>query len=145
MRRCSRAACAAASAIKRARAFSSHCFAGSIIFSATDRAGWLLVLLMPGSNLVCMMVGYRRMRAPWFAGLLAVGIVAKLIVLWIGGQIFEDQIRWFLDVIGRWQWWIVIGLFGISFLQSGISARRRLAQFEAGVSPVETIDDEPTR
>ncbi len=110
--------------------------------TAVDRAGWLLVLLMPGSNLVCMMSGYRRMRIGWFGGLLAVGIVGKLIVLWIGGNIFEDQIRAFLDAINRYQWWIVIGLFAISFLQSGFSARRRLDQFEAGVSPVETIDDE---
>ena len=113
--------------------------------TAMDRAGWLLVLLMPGSNLVCMMAGYRRMRPAMFGSLLAVGIVAKLVVLWIGGKIFEDQIRWFLDVINRYQWWIVIGLFAISFLQSGFSARRRLERFEAGVSPVETVDDESPR
>jgi len=107
--------------------------------AAIDRAGWLLVLLMPGSNLVCMMGGYRRMRPTWYAGLLAVGIVAKLIVLWIGGNIFEDQIRWFLDAIADYQWWIVIGLFAVSFAHSGIRARKRGAQLAAGVSAEEVL------
>lgn len=99
--------------------------------TAIDRAGWLLVLLMPGSNLVCMMAGYRRMRAVWFSALLAVGIVGKLIVLWIGGKIFEDEIRSFLDAISKYQWWIVIGLFAISFVQSGMQARKGMARLEA--------------
>lgn len=99
--------------------------------TAIDRAGWLLVLLMPGSNLVCMMAGYRRMRAAWFSALLAVGIVGKLVVLWVGGKIFEDQIRAFLDAISRYQWWIVGGLFALSFVQSGMQARRGIARLEA--------------
>lgn len=99
--------------------------------TAIDRAGWLLVLLMPGSNLVCMMAGYRRMRVGWFSGLLAVGIVGKLIVLWAGGKIFEDQIRSFLDAISKYQWWIVIGLFAISFVQSGMQARKGIARLDA--------------
>jgi membrane protein DedA with SNARE-associated domain len=99
--------------------------------TAIDRAGWLLVLLMPGSNLVCMMAGYRRMRVGLFSGLLAVGIVGKLIVLWAGGRIFEDEIRSFLDAISKYQWWIVIGLFGISFMQSGMQARKSMARLDA--------------
>ena len=110
--------------------------------TAIDRAGWLLVLLMPGSNLVCMMAGYRRMRVSLFTGLLAVGIVGKLAVLWAGGRIFEDQIKSFLDAISKYQWWIVIGLFAVSFLQSGMSARKNIARLdaEAKAPPV----DEPT-
>jgi membrane protein DedA with SNARE-associated domain len=110
--------------------------------TAVDRAGWLLVLLMPGSNLVCMMAGYRRMRVGWFSALLAVGIVGKLIVLWIGGNIFEDQIRSFLDAISKYQWWIVIALFAISFIQSGTQARKSMARLEAesAKGPVEVTD-----
>jgi uncharacterized membrane protein YdjX (TVP38/TMEM64 family) len=95
--------------------------------TGVDRAGWLLVLLMPGSNIVCMMAGHRKMAVRRFAPLLAVGIVVKLIVLWIGGHIFEDQIRWFLDAIEGYQWWIVGGLFALSFLQSARRARRSAA------------------
>jgi len=83
-----------------------------------DRAGWLLVLLMPGSNLVCLMAGHRKMDVRRFGALITVGLVGKLILLWAGGKIFEDQIRSSLDVIDKYQWWIVGGLFAISFLQS---------------------------
>jgi membrane protein DedA with SNARE-associated domain len=114
--------------------------------TAIDRAGWLLVLLMPGSNLVCMMAGYRRMRFSWFTGLLTVGIVAKLIVLWAGGKIFEDQIKSFLDAISKYQWWIVIGLFAISFIQSGMRARKSPVRLSDVTEPADepAAADEPT-
>lgn len=88
-----------------------------------DRAGWAFVLLMPGSNLVCLMAGHRLMPKRRFIPLLAIGTVGKLIVLWIGGKIFEDQIRSFLDVIDDYQWWVVGGLFAISFIQSARKVR----------------------
>ncbi len=92
--------------------------------TGVDRAGWLLVLLMPGSNLVCIMAGYRRMSPRLFVPMVSIGIVAKLAVLWAGGRAFEDQIRSFLDWIEDYQWWVVAGLFLVSFLQSGRQARR---------------------
>lgn len=92
--------------------------------TGVDRAGWLLVLLMPGSNLVCIMAGYRRMTPRLFVPMVSIGIVAKLAVLWAGGRAFEDQIRSFLDWIEDYQWWVVAGLFLVSFLQSGRQARR---------------------
>lgn len=99
-----------------------------------DRAGWALVLLMPGSNLVCLMAGHRRMQVPRFVVLLTIGLALKLVALWIGGQIFEDQIRSLLDWIERYQWWIVIGLFAVSFLQSS----RRVSKHP----PTELLDDD---
>lgn len=91
---------------------------------AVDRAGWALVLLMPASNFVCLMAGHRRMPPPKFIALLAAGIVLKLILLWWGGQIFEDQIRWFLNAIEDYQWWVVGGLFLITAIQSANKVRR---------------------
>jgi membrane protein DedA with SNARE-associated domain len=91
---------------------------------AIDRAGWLLVVLMPASNFVCLMAGHRRMAPPRFIALLAVGIVLKLVVLWWGGQIFEEQIRWFLNAIEDYQWWVVGGLFLITAIQSANKVRR---------------------
>lgn len=85
---------------------------------AVDRGGWLAVLLMPGSNIVCALVGHRRMEPRRFVGIAASGIVLRLGVLWVGGKAFEHQIRWFLSHIEKYQWWIVIGLFALSFLQS---------------------------
>ena len=92
---------------------------------AVDRFGWLALVAMPGSNIVCLLVGHRRMRPTPFFILISIGIVIKLVTLWVGGKIFEDQIRSFLGAIERYQWWVVIALFGISFLQSARRGRPR--------------------
>ncbi len=102
-----------------------------------DRAGWLMVLLMPGSNFVCLMAGHRRMDPRRFLGLLGVGIVVKLVVLWAGGLAFEDQIRWALKAIEGYQWYIVIGLFAITFLQSANKVRKNLPEV---IDEIETAD-----
>jgi membrane protein DedA with SNARE-associated domain len=84
-----------------------------------DRAGWAFVILMPGSNLVCMMAGHRRMSMRLFAPLLAIGIALKLIVIRLAGDEFRDELEKLLDFIAEYQWWLVGGLFALSFLQSG--------------------------
>lgn len=89
-----------------------------------DRAGWAFLVLMPGSNLVCLMAGNRQMPVRRFVPLISVGIVIKLVVLWIGGNIFEDQIRSALGWIDKYQWYLVIGLFALSFLQSARKMKR---------------------
>ena len=104
---------------------------------AIDRAGWLMVILMPGSNLVCLMAGYRRMASKLFFVCIAIGIALKLMVLWWGGKQFEDEIVWFLDAINDYQWWIVIGLFGITFLQSANKVRKGLPEM---IDEIETPD-----
>jgi membrane protein DedA with SNARE-associated domain len=104
---------------------------------AVDKAGWLMVLLMPGSNLVCMMAGYRRMKPAKFVVLISIGIAAKLAVLWAGGKRFEDEIKSFLDAIDGYQWYIVGGLFAITFVQSMFKARRNLPEI---IDELETPD-----
>lgn len=90
-----------------------------------DKAGSVALVLMPGSNIVCLMLGYRKMQPQRFVPLLMVGIAIKLAVLWQGGRIFEDQIRSFLGYIEKYQWWVVIGLFAISMLHSVRRGRPR--------------------
>lgn len=90
-----------------------------------DKAGSVALVLMPGSNIVCLMLGHRKMPPRRFVPLLMVGIAIKLALLWQGGRIFEDQIRWFLDYVEKYQWWLVIGLFAISMLQSVRRGRPR--------------------
>jgi hypothetical protein len=46
-------------------------------------------------------------------------------VMRVGGDIFEDQVRWFLKSIESYQWYIVLGLFAISAIQ--MKKRRPLA------------------
>jgi membrane protein YqaA with SNARE-associated domain len=104
---------------------------------AVDRAGWLILVLMPGSNLVCLMAGHRRVRLRTFLIAMCVGIIGKLVVLWVGGKVFEEQIRWFLDVIDGYQWYIVGGLFAISFFQSIGKMRTSVPEI---VDEIETPD-----
>ena len=90
---------------------------------AVDKAGPAMVVLMPGSNIVCLLLGHRRMQPQKFVPLLMIGIAFKLAILWQGGKIFEEQIKSFLDWIEKYQWYIVMGLFALSFLQSALKGR----------------------
>ena len=85
---------------------------------AVDKAGSVALVLMPGSNVVCLLLGHKRMSAKRFIPLLSIGIIIKLVVLRLGGDQFEDQIRSFLSGIEQYQWYFVAVLFGISFFQS---------------------------
>jgi membrane protein DedA with SNARE-associated domain len=90
---------------------------------AVDKAGPAIVVLMPGSNIVCLLLGHRRMHPKKFVPLLMVGIAIKLAVLWQGGKIFEEQIKSFLGWIEQYQWYVVVALFALSFLQSARKGR----------------------
>ena len=90
---------------------------------AVDRAGPAILVLMPGSNIVCLLLGHRRMPPAKFVPLLMIGIAFKLAILWQGGRIFEEQIKSFLEWIEKYQWYVVVGLFAISFLQSARKGR----------------------
>jgi len=95
------------------------------IEKAVNKAGWLMLFFMPGSNVVCVLVGHRQMRIRQFFAVIIPAICFRLIVMRIGGDIFEDQVRWFLKSIERYQWYIVLGLFAISAFQ--MNKRRPLA------------------
>ena len=90
---------------------------------AVDRAGPAILVLMPGSNIVCLLLGHRRKPPKKFVPLLMIGIAFKLAILWQGGRIFEEQIKSFLEWIEKYQWYVVVGLFAISFLQSARKGR----------------------
>ena len=86
--------------------------------SATRRAGWLALFLMPGSNIVCLLVGHLRMPPRRFAAIACAGIATRLTVLWTGGKQVEDQIESVVGWVNRYQWWVVGGLFAESVVQS---------------------------
>jgi hypothetical protein len=85
---------------------------------ATVRAGWLAVVLMPGSNIVCLLVGHLGMARAKFFTCITSGIVLRLIIMWFGGKAFESQIRSSLTYIDKYQWWVVGSLFGITLFQT---------------------------
>jgi len=95
------------------------------IEKAVNKAGWLMLFFMPGSNVVCVLVCHRQMRIRQFFAVIIPAICFRLIVMRIGGDIFEDQVRWFLKSIESYQWYIVLGLFAISAFQ--MNKRRPLA------------------
>lgn len=84
---------------------------------AVDKMGVWSVIIFPGSNVVCLLVGHRGMKPRTFLIFVSLGIAIKLWVLRVFGRIFEDEIRAFLDFIDAYQWWLVVGLFAISLLQ----------------------------
>jgi len=84
---------------------------------AVDKMGVWSVLIFPGSNVVCLLVGHRGMKSRTFFIFVSIGIGIKLWVLRVFGRVFEDQIRSFLDFIDQYQWWLVIGLFALSLAQ----------------------------
>lgn len=85
---------------------------------AVEKAGSVAIVLMPGSNVVCLLLGHKRMDPRRFVPLLCIGIAIKLAVLWRGGQIFDEQIKSFLNYIEKYQWYVVMALFALSMLQS---------------------------
>ena len=85
---------------------------------AVDKGGSIALVLMPGSTVVCLLLGHKHMSIKRFIPLLSIGIVIKLVVLRLGGDQFEDQIVSFLKGIEQYQWYVVAALFGLSFLQS---------------------------
>jgi membrane protein DedA with SNARE-associated domain len=84
---------------------------------AVDKMGVWAVIIFPGSNVVCLLVGHRGMKPRSFLVFVSIGIAIKLWVLRVLGRIFESEIRSFLDFIDEYQWWLVIGLFALSLLQ----------------------------
>jgi len=85
---------------------------------AVEKGGSVALVLMPGSNVVCLLLGHKQMSIRRFIPLLSIGIVIKLVVLRLGGDQFEDQICSFLKGIEQYQWYVVAALFGLSFFQS---------------------------
>lgn len=90
---------------------------------ATDRVGWLFVLLMPGSNIVCAMVGHRKMAAKPFFSMLTVGIVLRLWWVWLAANHWESELKDALRWVGKYQWWLVGGFLAVTVAQSYRRAR----------------------
>ena len=91
---------------------------------AADRAGPLLTFLMPGSNIVCVLVGQRKMTRERFAIFVSAGIAFRLVWLWIAARVFESELKSILKFIDKYQWWLVVGFFAITVLQGAVKAAR---------------------
>jgi membrane protein DedA with SNARE-associated domain len=91
---------------------------------AAQSAGGPLVVFMPGSNIVCALVGQRRMPMRRFAMWLSLGLAFRLAWVWVAARTFDTQLKKALDWIEKYQWWLVAAFFLVSVVQS---ARRASA------------------
>ena len=85
---------------------------------AARKAASPLTFFMPGSNIVCALVGQTRMRPRRFALWISLGIAFRLIWIWIAARLFDDVLRRILDWVERYQWWLVAAFFLLTVLQT---------------------------
>jgi hypothetical protein len=89
-----------------------------------DRVAWLLIVLMPGSNIVAFLVGKRGMTTRRFLALISMGIVVRLAWVWAAAKQFEDELKRLLDWIDKYQWYLVAAFFAITLAQSARQSSR---------------------
>jgi hypothetical protein len=83
-----------------------------------SRAALPLVFLMPGSNLVCLLAGARRMASRTYGVVLAAGIVARLAFFWFLGKALKEPLEVVLDWLTRYQWWIAGAFLALTLAQA---------------------------
>jgi hypothetical protein len=72
-----------------------------------SRAEWVLIPFFAGSNIVAALSGVHRTPIARLVALLAVGIGARLVLMWWLARTFETQLVEFLGWLQRYQWWAV--------------------------------------
>jgi membrane protein DedA with SNARE-associated domain len=100
-----------------------------------DRAAVPLLFLMPGSNLVCLLAGSRRMAARTFAVVLATGILVRLAFFWFVGKAFQDPLETVLDWLTKYQWWIAGAFLLLTIAQSFRRASVAVKQLPSRTEP----------
>jgi hypothetical protein len=83
-----------------------------------SKAGWLLALFFPGSNIACALVGMNRMPPKRFGVLISIGIAFRLAWVWAAARHFEVELKRVLHWIERYQWYVVGAFFVITFAQA---------------------------
>lgn len=81
---------------------------------AVKTAAIPLVLIFPGSNIVCFLAGRRQMSLRRFVPIVAIGILLRLAWVWAAAKQFESQLSTALDFIDANQKWFMIGLIGLT-------------------------------
>ena len=72
---------------------------------ATAEVG--MVPFFVGSNIVAVLTGIHRTPPARLAVLLAVGIAARLALIWWLAKTFEEQLLDILGFVQRYQWWAI--------------------------------------
>jgi hypothetical protein len=72
-----------------------------------SKAQIALVPFFAGSNIVAVLTGVHRTRPARLAGLLAVGIAGRLVLLWFLSKAFEEELTDLVGWMQRYQWWLI--------------------------------------
>jgi len=87
------------------------------------KLGPVIVFVAPNAT-VCVLAGVTRMRATLFIVLNVTGTVTRLLLIWWLGDLFRDQVEWFLDLLARYQWPATFVMVAIVAVQVMLSRRR---------------------
>jgi hypothetical protein len=71
------------------------------------KAEWVVIPFFAGSNLVAALSGIHRTAWHRLAALLAVGIAARLALIWWLARVFDAQLTDFLAWLQKYSWWAV--------------------------------------
>ncbi len=80
------------------------------------RAEWIVVPFFVGSNIVWALTGAAGTSWKRLAPMFAVGVAARLALLWWLAKAFEGTLRDVIDWTNRYQWWIVIASVAVVVL-----------------------------
>ncbi|MGB8858553.1 MAG: hypothetical protein WCC60_04825 [Ilumatobacteraceae bacterium] len=72
-----------------------------------NKAEWLVVPFFVGSNIVWALTGAARTSWKRLAPMLAVGVAARLVLLWWLAHQFESELRSVIDFTNKYQLWII--------------------------------------
>lgn len=90
-----------------------------------DKAEWALIPFFAGSNIVAALSGVRQTPAAKLISLLAIGIAARLALMWWLARTFEDQLVDFLEFLQRYQWWAIGISIALVVIVNARNLRRR--------------------
>ena len=100
----------------------------------------LVILVMP-SFYWCVLAGNARMKPRLFIALNVAGTIGRLVLFRLAGAAFRDELNDLLEVVQRYQWWLVGASFvfiAVSLLRKGEvveSPAEMAAEIETGVEP----------
>lgn len=92
---------------------------------AFDSAEWAVVPFFVGSNIVWMLSGAARSSWKRLVPLAAVGLAARLALLWWLAKQFESELNSVLRFVDRYQWWFLGGSIVIVLLVNVRNLRGR--------------------
>jgi hypothetical protein len=90
-----------------------------------EKAEWALIPIFSGSNIVAVLSGVRRTPISKMLGLLALGIAGRLALMWWLARTFETQLVDILEVVARYQVWVIVGSVALVVLVNVKNLRRR--------------------